>query len=350
MKGPVKFNLLPVCFLIALVSFARGQKYCGIALSTGHDLYGYTLPKTQRVIQHIGDDGANIVQISAYARQIGKSPQRYIDETDDASLHAIIGRVKAAGLKVFLKPVIEPETAKGEFLWRGFVPGTNAWFDRVHTPFILRMARVAAKSGVDVLSIGSEYVATLDNTAKWRETIRKVRQVFKGELTYIANHDSYHNVKFFHQLDFISISAYFRLRQTKRPPYPNLQATKWLYQKEMNRLLTWRHRSGLTNKKVLFAEFGIQSKGNGLAYYSPWEWTAPGPVNFPVQVKMYEAFFSTFVAKPWSLGVMVWNYELNPNAGRYGVLRKGYTPQNKPAIHVLRKYFRRLCPPASKWP
>lgn len=58
---------------------------------------------------------------------------------------------------------------------------------------------------------------------------------------------------------------------------------------------------------------------------------------------MYEAFFAVFVNKPWSLGVMVWNYELERHAGKKLPLRKGYTPQNKPALRVLRKYFAKLC-------
>lgn len=152
-------------------------------------MYGYRQPKTGLVITDIRRDGANYVQISAYGRQIGRNPSRYIRVTDDDSLSYIIDRVHADGLRVFLKPVIEPVTAKGGFLWRGFIPGTNRWFDKVHTPFIMRMARLADKHGVEIMSIGSEYVGTLGNTAKWRDTVRSVRRVYKGKVTYIANHD-----------------------------------------------------------------------------------------------------------------------------------------------------------------
>lgn len=61
------------------------------------------------------------------------------------------------------------------------------------------------------------------------------------------------------------------------------------------------------------------------------------------QLKFYDAFFATFVNKPWSLGVMVWHYELEPFAGKSGPTKVGYTPQNKPALQTMKKYFNRLC-------
>lgn len=61
------------------------------------------------------------------------------------------------------------------------------------------------------------------------------------------------------------------------------------------------------------------------------------------QSKFYEAFLSTFLMKKWSLGVMVWNYELDPNAGKAGPTLKSYTPQNKPAQEVLRRFYEKAC-------
>lgn len=72
---------------------------------------------------------------------------------------------------------------------------------------------------------------------------------------------SYQLCRFFPRLDFISISAYFRLRNTPAGPYPDLEATKTLYEIEAQKIEAWRNIRGLTAKKVLFAEFGIQSKG-----------------------------------------------------------------------------------------
>lgn len=72
---------------------------------------------------------------------------------------------------------------------------------------------------------------------------------------------SYNNVLFYDKLDFISLSAYFRLRKTRKGPYPDLEETKRLYQLQLNQLLAWRRNKKLEHKKIYIAEFGIQSKG-----------------------------------------------------------------------------------------
>lgn len=131
------------------------------------------------------------MQVTAYLSQIGLFPpaRRVKLETDDASLRVIIRKAKRYGLKVFLKPVITVSSLTGVYVWRGRIPGTADWFDSIHTPWIIRMALLAQQERVDILSVGSEYDATLANVNKWIQTINKVRSVFKGKLTYIANHD-----------------------------------------------------------------------------------------------------------------------------------------------------------------
>lgn len=161
----------------------------GIALGTGHDLEGYRAMTTNKVIQQIKRDNANIVQVTVYMKQIGRHGFKNRKHTDDETFQLVLRKVRSFKLAIFVKPVIEPETKTGKFIWRGFIPGTDRWFDEVHTPFILRIAKIAQMEKVEMLSIGSEYVRTLWNTAKWVETIRLVREVYNGKLTYIANHD-----------------------------------------------------------------------------------------------------------------------------------------------------------------
>ena len=48
---------------------------------------------------------------------------------------------------------------------------------------------------------------------KWYALIDKVRGSYSGKLTYAANFDNYHNVKFWDKLDMIGINAYFKLRE-----------------------------------------------------------------------------------------------------------------------------------------
>lgn len=166
----------------------------GVALSTGHDAEGYRKPKTNISIKQIRAHNANFIQISSYLAQIELDSTNTYQVTDDKSLIYIFRKVKQSGLKVFFKPVVETETLKGKYTWRGRIPGRKDWFEKVYFPYITRMARIAQQEGVDVFSIGSEYVATVKKTFWWMEVIKRVRAIYKGPITYIANHDVCNNV------------------------------------------------------------------------------------------------------------------------------------------------------------
>lgn len=56
-------------------------------------------------------------------------------------------------------------------------------------------------------------------------------------------------------------------------------------------------------------------------------------------MKMYEGLLSAFLPKSWIKGVILWNWELDPNAGKTWPYMGGYTPQNKPALQTLTNHF-----------
>jgi len=104
----------------------------------------------------------------------------------------------------------------------------------------------------------------------WRQLITKIRQQYKGKLTYAANFDNYHNVSFWDQLDFMGINAYFKLREWKSdsiasPLYPELLAS-WqsIFQDIKNFQDTLK-----INKPVLFTELGYVYRKN--CTLMPWE-------------------------------------------------------------------------------
>ena len=47
---------------------------------------------------------------------------------------------------------------------------------------------------------------------RWRQLIAQVRMVYRGQLTYAANFDTYQDVTFWDDLDIIGVNAYFELR------------------------------------------------------------------------------------------------------------------------------------------
>lgn len=88
----------------------------GMAFSTGHDLDGYRKPSADQSMSNLKKTCTNYVHISAYSKMASIHAGSTFPLTDDASIRYIIKKSKARGLKVFFKPVIEPEGT-----WRGFV-------------------------------------------------------------------------------------------------------------------------------------------------------------------------------------------------------------------------------------
>lgn len=72
---------------------------------------------------------------------------------------------------------------------------------------------------------------------------------------------SYFKIKFFHLLDVVSLSAYFRLLFTDKVKTPTLEQTIGLFKWRATRIQRWLQATGLTDKGVLVAEVGFQSKG-----------------------------------------------------------------------------------------
>lgn len=97
-------------------------------------------------------------------------------------------------------------------------------------------------------------------------------------------------VKFFKYLDFISISAYYKMLPGRHGPSPSLARTRTMFEVRLKKLENWRKRAGLEKMNVLVAEVGWQSKGNGVVYRQPWNWRARGRVDFWDQVCQKHTF------------------------------------------------------------
>lgn len=335
---PPKMHLrILLSFLLLACTALAQDKIKGMAFSTGHNLYGYRQPFAEESMRQLKQTGANYVHISAYVKmqKLNSLSARVVTDTD--SIRFIIRKAKRMGFKVFFKPVVE---IRGN-VWRGFLEGSEPWFNRVYNPFIIRMAKIAQEEGVDLFAVGSEYVRTLDKPQRWRNTIRLVKQHYRGQTTYVANHDSFRKCTFWDAVDFISISGYFKLLPGVRGFSPNLEQTKTLWRKKADMVELWRQNAGLTNKKIIIAEVGFQSKGQGVVYRVPFHWLVKAPVNFNEQVKMYIGFLGAFMPRQWCKGVILWNWELEPNSGTSGRSLGFYTPQNKPALRVMKDFFLR---------
>lgn len=141
------------------------------------------------ILRQIKETKSDTIQITTYIRQVGVNSTKVFPKTDDRAAIQAIRLCKAAGYKVFLKPVIDLVDNNYEYVWRGRIHASKRWFNKAYNPYIMKMARIAQQENVEVFAIGSELKETLRYTYYWKLLAKRVRKVYKGEMTYIANFD-----------------------------------------------------------------------------------------------------------------------------------------------------------------
>jgi hypothetical protein len=183
-----------------------------------------------------------------------------------------------------------------------------------------------------VLVVGSELVSTEapDKLDEWTKTIKEIREIFKGQLTYSSNWDHYTAVKFWDQLDLIGMNSYWKFG-SKDNPQPTVEQIQNRWKEIQKDLLPFVER---TKRPLLFLEVGWCSMAN--MAFEPWDYTQTHHAIDPdLQKRLYEGFFRSWHGNPLLGGFSIW--EWTPGDG--GKDHRGYTPENKPAEHVLREWL-----------
>ncbi len=255
------------------------------------------------------------------------------------NVRAAIRLAHKLGLRVMLKPHVDlmhDMLPCGRF-WRGEI-GTNftaaQWQEWMasYTAVFLPYAQLAAEEEVEMLSLNCElYVANSRVPDLWRGLVAQVRGIYSGKLTVASNWaPAPSSVQWWDVLDYIGVDAYYPLHGTTvaelvqqwQPVLASLEALS----------------AAQNNKPVIFTELGFPD-GSGLRSYTP---TAS---DYALQATHYEAVFQATLSRPWFLGTFWWNWETD---AAYAPGDDCFTPQWKPAVDVLRKYYNATQPPPEK--
>lgn len=260
----------------------------------------------------------------------GASPEEYDQVVSD-----VIDEAHRLGLNVFLLPVVDIEHPAGTE-WRGMIRPAdwNAWF-RSYRAFLAQYARLAEQHDVELMSVGTELVSSEGQTAAWRETIRSVRRLYTGPLTYSANWDHHEAIEFWDDLDLLGVSAYYELTDRPNPTVAELIAG---WRPIQRRLRAWQAR---WDKPLLFTEVGYASQDG--ASSQPWNYLADGPLNLEEQRRCYQALKAVWQDEPRFAGLYLWVWE--PGTG--GPADTGYAFAGKPAEAVIRAWYSGLPPDAT---
>ena len=261
------------------------------------------------------------------------SPLRDRTPSDESLIFAI-RKLHELKFKLMLKPHLDLVQSNGK--WRGEIGFTNpgdwqAWFES-YTAFILHYAEIAAGENVEILCIGTELTnATISQPAFWKELINKIRQVYKGQLTYAANWtEEFDAIEFWNELDYAGIDPYFPLVTSLKPTVEQLKSA---WEDWIKKIEPWQKK---INKPVIITEIGYKSAVG--ANEEPWQHAPIGGVDLELQVNCYEALLEAFWDKPWVYGVYWWYWGVHPKMG--GNTNRGFTPQNKPAGEVVSRWYK----------
>lgn len=236
------------------------------------------------------------------------------------------------GIQVMLKPQI--------WIWQGQFTGTLKMNSEEHwkalevsyDKFIITYAELAQETNVPILCIGTELEQFVKNRPEyWKSLIKKIKNIYKGKLTYAANWDEYPRTSFWEELDYIGIDAYFPLSQKKNPSEEQLKKGWQPWKNKIKAL------SKAKNKPVLFTEFGYRS----MDYTAKKPWLVDRNnenVNLDAQANATKVILEEFWTEDWFAGGYIWKWFKHHNKAG-GVKDNRFTPQNKPAQGVMSDFY-----------
>jgi hypothetical protein len=307
-----------------------GLPYRGVAMQIQRVDW---IDRYEKSMDQIADLGADTVLLVVDARQEnGKSSHIYLDmrmTPTPEKLSELIDHAKKLKLRVILMPIVLLDAPDGKD-WRGTIhpDSWDEWFNS-YRDMLDQFAWIAQGHGVDVLVVGSELVSSESNVEQWTTTISKVRETFKGNLTYSANWDHYTSVHFWDQLDLVGLNSYYKLGDDEKVTVPEIERRWGDIQKALLGFAT------KTGKPLLFTEVGWCSLSNAAS--EPWDYTQESlPVDNDLQKRLYEAYFNVWYGCPQLGGFMMWEW---PPEEDNGDQSRGYTPHGKPAEAVLREWL-----------
>lgn len=313
---------------------------CGTAQDkyTGISLVGTAQALEKEDLSPILELGSNSVSLMPFAYENGKDAKLIYRGMDwqwwgekPEGIEAQLLLAHERGLKVMIKPQI--------WRWNGTYTGLLEYntelewqaFENDYLHYILIYAKMAEKHHAELLCIGTELGKFVEERPLfWTRLIQEIRAVYKGKLTYASNWDDYKRVGFWDQLDFIGIDAYFPLSKEQTP---SISTCSESWEEHLKVLSEYSEKH---QRNIIFTEWGFRSAD--YCAHEPWNYNHQNNTNLLAQENALSATFESVWKKPWFAGGFLWKWFPN-NEQSGGEQDHQFTPQNKPALRVIKKYF-----------
>lgn len=296
-------------------------------------------PFTGAVMNEVKSVNSNWIATIPYGfTRMGEAKVHYSTEGEQwwgeslAGVRLTIDSAHRAGVKVLIKPQV--------YVPDGWVGGldfkTDAEWEKWeidYEKYVMRFVDLGAEMKAEAFCIGTEFkMSTLKREKFWRGLITKIRQKYKGQLTYSSNWDEYPVIPFWNALDFVGINAYMPLVEKDTPSVSELcEAWKPYFEQ----IKTFQSK---INKPIVFTEYGYMSV-DGCAGKG-WEVEKKVKslkINELAQANALDALHTTFGKMAWWQGGFLWKW-FPDGEGHEGYVERDYTPQGKQAAAILRKW------------
>jgi GH35 family endo-1,4-beta-xylanase len=266
--------------------------------------------------------------------------KQYVTASDPALRH-MIDLAHKFGMRVMLKPLIVFQDPKDPFRARiGAAFSTEekwqAWFAS-YREIMLQYGILAQDTRADMFCIGWELSGTSQREADWRRIVQEVRQVYKGPITYESNteHSEDLQIKWWDAVDYIGVDGYFPLTQKNNPMVEELKSA-WINRGYLSRLESLSQKF---QKPIVIPEIGYASADSINTWPVNYQRAARCPLDLQEQADCYQAALEVLWGKPWLKGIFWWQWFANNLVWPGGLTDNGYSPDGKPALEILKKYY-----------
>jgi hypothetical protein len=289
----------------------------------------YKQPLTEKSLRQMKADGCEYVSVVVtwYQKTVTSTEiSRWDEKTpSDVGVIKVIKYAHSLGIKVFIKPHVDvlSKAYRQDIRFETEADWT-AWFES-YDKMISHYLDLARVNGADGFIIGTELSNTQHRETDWRSIIDKGRNKFPGWLTYCANHDAYASIKWWDALDFIGISAYFKLTESYAPSVEEIIIA---WQPWISDLSAF---AAAQKKDIVFLEIGYQSYDG--ANTNP-NWAPTESPDLQEQADCYQAAFEVLFKQPWFKGMYWWMWYWDPSQNV-----NGFDVYTKPAEKILRKWY-----------
>lgn len=286
-----------------------GMEVRGVSLAHLHrEELGYGSAPCREQLSRIASVGGNWVAVMDFAYMARVDEPNVVTDADptlrEEHLKAVIRDAHDAGLKVLVKPHIWSDQFWHNFRWHGDIRMTSeadwdAWFAAYGKYIIDQAARLAAETGADAFCIGNELQGTADQETRWRELIARVREVYRGPITYASAFGEWPNAKWYDALDCVGINAYFPLTGRENADDEELRrGWKAVFDKIEPYQRKW-------NKPVCFTEIGYTRSAE--AGMKPWAYDfSVGDADY--QARLYRVAIEETERQPYMVGMFLWKW------------------------------------------